>query len=170
MDMDMHAGDMGTQAAADTGGMDMDMDMSSAGNTSMPMMMMMAVFQMDMRTPLYSTGWTPQDARGYAGTCIFLIVLAALLRGLIAAKYFAEQKWLDKELQRRYVVVNGKQPLAQKVSTDSLTKKLTLTENGVEEDVMVLEKRHTHLRPWRFSVDPLRAVMDTVIAGIGYLL
>lgn len=47
---------------------------------------------------------------------------------------------------------------------------MLLTENGVEEEVMVVKKRGTGVRPWRLSTDPVRAVMDTVIAGIGYLL
>lgn len=53
---------------------------------------------------------------------------------------------------------------------DSDGKKMVLSENGVEEDVVVVRKRGMATRPWRFSTDPLRAVMDTVIAGVGYLL
>ncbi len=144
------------------------MDMSMDGN--MTDMMMAVVFQTDQATPLYSMAWTPASAGGYAGTCIFLILLAMLFRGLLAGKSWQENRWLDAELNRRYVVVQGRASLAENVSRDSLAKRMTLTENGVEEDVMVLKKKHSHVRPWRLSVDPLRAVLDTVIVGVGYLL
>ena len=91
-------------------------------------------------------------------------------RNVLAAKALAEARWLDRELRRRYVVVAGKQPLSEQVSRESLAKKMTLTENGVEEDVVVVQKNRTHARPWRLSVDPIRALVDTCIAGVGYLL
>ncbi len=147
-------------------GMDGSMDGSMGAN----MTMMMAVFQTYTMTPLYSLAWTPSGPGPYAGTCVFLIVLAVVLRGLLSLRAWQESRWLDQELKRRYVVVNGRQPLSAQVSRDSLAKHVTLTENGVEEDVVVVAKRRTHLRPWRWSTDPLRAVMDTVIAGVAYLL
>ena len=156
MDMDMDM-DMGGASAADSG----------HGGSSMHMM---AVFQTEMNTALYSEAWTPGSAGAYAGTVIFIIVLATILRLLMAAKALAEARWLDRELRRRYVVVAGKQPLSEQVSRESLAKKMTLTENGVEEDVVVVQKNRTHARPWRLSVDPLRALVDTCIAGVGYLL
>jgi len=133
---------------------------------------MMSVFQTVMATPLYSERWTPSTAGTYAATCIFLILLAALFRGLLAAKWWQENRWLDRELNRRYVVVNGKAPLAENLSRDSLAKhaNMVLSENGIEENVVVVKKRTFGARPWRLSVDPVRAVIDTVIAGVGYLL
>lgn len=133
-------------------------------------MTMMAIFQTEMGTSLFSAAWTPANAGQYAGTCIFLIALGVIFRGIVAFKAIQEQKWLDKELARRYVVVNGKLPISEQVSTDSLAKRMTLTENGVEENVTVVEKKHTHVRPWRFSVDPIRAFIDMILAGVGYLL
>ena len=146
--------------------MDMDMGGSSSANTTA----MMSVFFTATTTPLYSTNWTPSSVGTYAGTCIFLIMLATLFRGLFAFKARAEARWLDAELERRYVVVPGKPVLAQQISQDSAAKRMILSENGIEEDVMVLKKRHTHVRPWRLSVDPLRALLDTLLAGVGYLL
>jgi hypothetical protein len=140
------------------------------GTTAMPMMM--SVFQTAMATPLYSTTWTPSGTGTYAATCIFLIVLGALFRGLLAAKAWQENRWLDQELNRRYVVVAGKTPLAERLSNDSLAKhaNVVLSENGVEENVVVVKKPTVGARPWRLSVDPVRAGVDTVIAGVGYLL
>ncbi|RYP67849.1 hypothetical protein DL771_007026 [Monosporascus sp. 5C6A] len=149
---------------------DMNMNMNMEDHTAGGGMHMMAVFQNNMATALYSSAWTPSTGGAYAGTVIFLIALAVILRLLMAAKALAEARWLDRELRRRYVVVAGKQPLSERVSRESLAKKMTLTENGVEEDVVVVQKKETHVRPWRLSVDPLRAALDTCIAGVGYLL
>ncbi|RYP15502.1 hypothetical protein DL767_010320 [Monosporascus sp. MG133] len=153
----------------DHASMEMDMDTGDSASSSGGMHMM-AIFQNNMGTALYSSAWTPSTGGAYAGTVVFLIALAVILRMLMAAKALAEARWLDRELRRRYVVVAGKQPLSERVSRESLAKKMTLTENGVEEDVVVVQKEHTHVRPWRLSVDPLRAVLDTCIAAVGYLL
>lgn len=68
------------------------------------------------------------------------------------------------------MAVAGKLPKSERVSQDSDSKRMILTENGVEEEVMVVEKRSMVVRPWRMTVDPVRAAIDTVIAGVGYLL
>lgn len=132
-----------------------------------------ATFLTSTATPLFSTTWAPTTVGAYAGTCIFLIALALLLRVLLAAKQWQEEAWLDAEFKRRYVAVRGKPTLGEQIrggSEDGDKKRLVLSENGVEEEVMVVRKRGAERRPWRFSVDPVRAVLDTVIAGIGYLL
>lgn len=153
------------------------MDMSSSSSMSMTnsssntMMTMMVAFQNDFDTPLYTMAWTPTNLAGYAATCIFLIGLAAILRGLFALKSIQETRWLDQELNRRFVVVNGQLPMHENLSQADLKQNMMLSANGVEEQVMVVKKAHTeHARPWRASVDPVRAIIDTVIAGVGYLL
>lgn len=121
-------------------------------------------------TPLYSSMWTPSSIGAYAGTCIFLILLAVVFRCLLAVRSWREEAWMDAEFNRRYVTVAGKSPKSERVSQDSDAKRMVLSENGVEEDVMIVKKRGASKRPWRFSVDPVRAVMDTVVIGVGYLL
>ena len=121
-------------------------------------------------TPLYSAMWTPSNVGQYVGTCIFIIILATIFRALLAVKQWRETAWMDAEFHRRYVTVAGKLPKSEQISQDSLSKRMTLSENGVEEDVFVVKKRDNGTRPWRITVDPLRAVFDTVIAGVGYLL
>ncbi|KAI9734406.1 MAG: hypothetical protein M1818_006794 [Claussenomyces sp. TS43310] len=142
--------------------------MSNSTMTSMTEMIM--TFYTSSSTPLYSTGWTPSSTSGYAGTCIFLIVLATLFRFLLAAKTWKEDAWLEAEFNRRYINVPGKLPVTQRMAQDADKKHMILTENGVEENVVVVQKRGMDVRPWRISVDPMRALMDTVIVGISYLL
>lgn len=147
------------------------MDTSSTTTTDMMSMSSMSMtFFISTTTPLFSAGWQPTGIGGYIGTCIFIIGLATILRILLAVKAWKETAWLDAEFNRRYVTVAGKLPKSERMSQDSDTKRMTLTENGVEEDVMVVKKRKMDARPWRITVDPIRACMDTVIAGVGYLL
>lgn len=127
-------------------------------------------FQTAQATPLFASSWTPNSTGAYAGTCIFLIVLAVIGRCLLAARSIQEARWLDRDAKRRYIAANGKVPLAEQISQDREKKEMTLSENGVEESVFVVERKRGVVRPWRFSVDPVRAVLDTIIAGVGYLL
>lgn len=146
------------------------MDMSSSNDSAMSMSMMSMTFFTSTMTPVYSDMWTPKSTGQYAGTCIFLIILATIFRGLLAIKAWKETAWMDAEFNRRYVTVAGKEPQSKRVSSDSDSKRMYLSENGVEEDVIVVKKRTMGTRPWRITTDPVRAVMDTVIAGVGYLL
>lgn len=144
---------------------------TTTGHDDMMSMSEMAMtFFTSYATPLYSDFWTPATIGGYAGTCIFIIMLATIFRALLAVKAWQETAWMDKEFNRRYVAVAGKLPKSEQIAQDSDSKRMILTENGVEEEVMVIKKRGVEARPWRLTVDPLRAAMDTVIAGVGYLL
>jgi hypothetical protein len=131
--------------------------------------MTMAFFN-SHNTPLYSKGWTPSGTGGYAGTCIFLIILSIIYRSLFALKHILEARWRDQAWNRRYVVVADKQPVSEQMQQAPDLKTAVLTANGVEAHVKVLHKPTRGVQPWRFSVDLPRACLVTVIAGIGYLL
>ncbi|KAF5250159.1 hypothetical protein FANTH_4579 [Fusarium anthophilum] len=154
----------------DMPGMDMGDDSSGSSSSSHVSGMMTMVFQTETRTPLYANSWTPNNAGSYAGTCIFLAVLAIIARALVAFKAVQEARWLDREAARRYVAVNGKIPLSEQIASSPDARRMTLSENGLEETVVVVERKRAAMRPWRFSVDPVRACLDTMIVGIGYLL
>ncbi|KAF2178689.1 Ctr copper transporter-like protein [Zopfia rhizophila CBS 207.26] len=121
-------------------------------------------------TQLYSDKWIPSSAGAYAGTCIFLIVLAILFRGSFTLKTHLDHKWMESALKRRYVVVADKTPVAEHVASDANSMTGILTTNGVEEHVKVVQAPGKHIQPWRFGVDLPRAALMTVIAAIGYLL
>ncbi|OBT56694.1 hypothetical protein VE04_03769 [Pseudogymnoascus sp. 24MN13] len=106
----------------------------------------------------------------YTRTCVFLIVLAVIFRFLIAFKSVLESRWIDAEFNRRYIVVTRKASSKERISSDSDSKRALLTENGIEEDVMLVRKHMKGARPWRITTDGRRAAIDTVIAGILYLL
>jgi hypothetical protein len=153
----------------------MDMDMGDSqgqsdmdGMGGMGGMAMTMVFQTNMATPLYTRAWTPNSAGTYAGTCIFLVALAIMARVLLAMKARMEARWLDRETHRIYGSSSGDSPL---VGRDAEARKtMSISDSGVEETVVVLDRKRTAVQPWRLTVDPVRAVMDVIIAGVGYLL
>ena len=138
---------------------------------SMPM-----VFTTDHSTPLFSSQWTPTTTGSYAGTCIFLVVLAIISRMLQAYRQIIEIKWHDKAVKRRYIVLAGETTEQREkqlgLNDTEKTEEALLTARGVEERVRVLRssRRGVETKPWRFSTDLPRACIFTVQAGVGYLL
>jgi len=144
------------------------MDHSDMGTDS-PMTMTMSFFTAT-NTPLYSNSWTPSSAGAYAGTCIFLIILAIALRAIFTLKSFLETKAIEAALKRRYVVVADQQIPADKAMNDASSMTGILTANGVQENVRIVSAPVKHIQPWRFSTDLPRAALLTVAAAVGYLL
>ena len=144
--------------------------MSGMGSMSM-------VFTTAHNTPLYSKAWTPSSTGAYAGTCIFLVVLAILSRLLQAWRHTLEQKIHDRAMKRRYVVVAGEQEGEQpsnesELAKENLEKQAILTSRGLDEKVRVItaSSRSKETTPWRISTELPRACVYTVQAGLGYLL
>ena len=143
-----------------------NMDMDSNASTSM----MSSAFFTSTSTPLYSTAWTPSSAGAYAGTCIFLILLAILLRAIFTLKHWMDARAIESALKRRYVVVEGESSAMDKITADASSTTGILTTNGVAENVRLVQAPVKHLQPFRFSVDLPRAAIMTVAVGVGYLL
>ncbi|KAI9657465.1 MAG: hypothetical protein M1821_003147 [Bathelium mastoideum] len=144
--------------------------MGMSDTTMMDMSMMQMTFFQAQNTSLWTMQFTPNSAGSYAGTCIFLIILAVVFRGLFAFKHYAEHYWRSKALNRRYVTVAGKGSDAESMRTDSEAKNAVISVNGVEEGVRIVERPLSPVQPFRLSVDPLRALLMTTIATVGYLL
>lgn len=102
---------------------------------------MMMVFFSSTSTPLYSETWMPTSAGAYAGTCIFLVVLSAIFRALIAIRMNLAQLMSDLSRKRDIAILHN----------DSIAK-------GSPKG------------PWRVNEALTRACIDTVIAGVSYLL
>ncbi|KAL4904631.1 hypothetical protein BDW74DRAFT_154299 [Aspergillus multicolor] len=146
----------------------MDHSHHTSSSSSMTMAM---VFTNTHNTPLFSSQWTPSSIASYAGTCIFLIILAIIDRGLVAFKSHLEQRWLNNHLKRRYVVVAGRPSEAVRIESHPDAKTATLvTSQGVEESVRVVYHDTYETPPWRFSIDLPRAAVFVVIVGVSYLL
>lgn len=154
-------------------GMDMDMDMGSSGSGHS---MAMSFFNAH-DTTLFSTQWTPSTAGQYAGTCIFLIVLAIIACLLNAYRHILEAKWRARDASRRYVTVadpnNKDEEKEGALESADGARESTLEVGGVKEKVRVItapRKAGIDVQPWRFSTDLPRACIFTVQSGVGYLL
>ncbi|KAM0812074.1 putative Ctr copper transporter family-domain-containing protein [Seiridium cardinale] len=127
----------------------MDMDMSSDSSILMTSAEMAMVFFQSATTPLYSSAWTPSGQGPYAGTCVFLIVLATIHRILHAIKSTV----FDGRPQDRHA------PLA--------------SQNGEVEGVKTAGrqlKSEWRRHPFRVADETARALFEVIVDGIGYLL
>lgn len=149
----------------------MDMTTTMTNTTSMSGMAM--YFTSSSNTPLFSAAWTPTTTAGYAGTCVFLIILAFLSRCLLTWRHSLEAVWTRRTAAAsRYVVVADERERFREKAKEG---------EGEEEEKMGGEKVLLETRaksrnggrggsPWRLSVDLPRACVFTVQAGVGYLL
>ncbi|KAH8650869.1 hypothetical protein BGZ60DRAFT_421018 [Tricladium varicosporioides] len=64
----------------------------------------------------------PISISSYTKTCIFSIVLAIIFRFLIAIKFVLKYRWIDTELNRRYIVIRRKPNTKKCISSDSNSK------------------------------------------------
>ena len=141
---------------------------SSSSSDDMSMVM---VFTTSHHTPLYANSWTPESGGAYAGTCIFLLVLAMIFRSLLALKTILEFRWSASARQRRFVLIKGRSTEAGRIDQDLDAKSGSLvTAQGVEENVKVVQAQSKHVLPFRFSVDLPRAILVTVLVAVSYLL
>lgn len=170
MDHDMHGTtthDMGM--ATETSGMSMASSTSSMshdgmshGDMDMPMSMadMIMVFFTSSGTPLYSEAWTPSSKGEYAGTCIFLIALACILRVLLALKPILEARFwrsrTEHDVDGDRLLSTDREALSKLASADRLRQ--------AGKDV------GNRWSGWRASSALARATYEVVVVGIGYLL
>ena len=128
------------------------------------------VFTTSSSSSLFVAAWTPQSAGAYAGTCLFLIVLAALFRGLHAGKHVLEARWLDRKLDRP-VIVPGEKSRANAVRGDRhATRHHRVADGQSDEAAGAVRWCARGVMPWRWSVDVLRATFTLVLTAVSYLL
>lgn len=129
------------------------------------------VFANSQTTPLFSQAWTPSSTGAYAGTCIFLILLAIIDRSLFALKAVMERRWRAAHLNRRYIAISGRSSEAGRIEVDPNAKLSTLiSAYGIEENVKVVHNVADGPIPWRLTVDVPRAGLVLCIVGVSYLL
>ncbi|KAK9314148.1 Ctr copper transporter family-domain-containing protein [Lipomyces starkeyi] len=156
-------------ATMDHSTMTMPVDMSS---TSMPTstdesMSMSSMSSMSFHTSifdfLFSRGWTPSSRGQYAGTCIFLIVLAVIYRMTHVLKHRTE----------RYLNARARQ-LARNIATAHLNMDLNAGsfEKSAGEATTEPERplQFRNVRPWRVSMDIPLSLIQLVLSGVAYLL
>lgn len=162
MDMDMHDMTMASTAtmsmstASATG--HAHSSMSGMSGMSMSMADMEMTFFTSFKTPLFASDWTPTTKGHYAGTCIFLIVLAVILRVLIALRPILEGRvWTD-----------GVQHGAPSQNLDAAVHhKPKSYVSGWRLSIQELGARWSR---WRVNPAAGRATYELFVAGIAYLL
>ena len=115
-----------------------------AEGAMMSMSDMMMVFFTATNTPLYSTAWAPSSTGQYAGTCIFLVLLSATFRGIVALRCNFGALWTRQSRQAA---------------------KQALRHEGEHSDLRTQQRRS-----WTINEAACSAVLDTVLAGVSYLL
>lgn len=135
-------------------------------HTSMPMGPMPMTFFTSTSTPLYSNAWKPSTTGQYALTCLFLVLLCIVFRCILAAR------------------CNLPQLLARRASVrkDEAAKRLSACCGEEEGGEMFDKPGHDDIegerRGTRFGMKgcagvvevALRAVLDTLLAVVSYLL
>ncbi|KAK9462315.1 Ctr copper transporter family-domain-containing protein [Lipomyces oligophaga] len=171
--MDMDGMDMGSSSTTDAmdsmSGMDMgatatssSMDMSST-SSSMDMSsssMSSMAFHSNVGDYLFASGWTPSTHGQYAGTCIFLIVLAMIYRLQTVFKSRLQSYLLQRA---RF---NALTPSTEDVELSSGEKSLAVYRPTPPRSLFDF----SNVRPWRVSVDVPLAILQLIMAGTSYLL
>ncbi|KAF8472618.1 Ctr copper transporter [Kalaharituber pfeilii] len=138
-------------------------DSSSSSHSSAKNHMMNMAFHNSITDNLFSEAWTPKSVGEYAGIIVFLIVLAIIHRFLVALKSVQDAKWRKRDKSR--VVIVAKDGSTKRGESTEVTTEINSTSR---EDGMTGKSAWS--RPWRFSTELPRAVLQTVTTGVGYLL
>ncbi|EPS45473.1 hypothetical protein H072_517 [Dactylellina haptotyla CBS 200.50] len=139
--MDDMPGMTGMTGMDDTSGTSTSTIHSSHGGMAM-------VFQSIIETPIYSYAFTPKNPGQYFGALVFLALLSFIHRGLIAYASHKELIWRERESTRKIVIA--------KPSNAS--------------DKTVVNDKIKGPAPWRWTVDPVRALLSGVNIGLQLLL
>lgn len=127
------------------------MDSTSSSDSSMDHSMMsmgdmMMTFVTKLDSALYSSAWLPSTTGQYVGSCIFLIVLAAIFRGIVAVR-------------TNFPVL---------LAIWARRRDTSILRSDYEDGKWIMVP--TTGRPWNINEALARAVLDTVLAGVSYLL
>lgn len=133
------------------------MDMGEMDDSEMSPMSM--TFFVSSTTSLFAKAWTPTTSAEYAGTCIFLIVLAVVMRFMLALKPV-----LEKSIWNTAVGPGGE------LIPDE--------EAGFQKEDMSVQSPLIHVygdirkrwAAWRFKTSLGRASFELSLAIVGYLL
>ncbi|KAK9454397.1 Ctr copper transporter family-domain-containing protein [Dipodascopsis uninucleata] len=161
MAMDMSSTSMDMNMGTST-----SMDMSSSTADSMDMSSMDMLFHTSTTDSLFAAGWTPSSTGKYAGTCIFLIVLAVIYRFTHIIKHRSERYFTTRALDNRY---RGSIKATRSDAVDTIEKSVDSSE-ACCPDAATPTGFFSPYRPWCFSSDVPMALIQTLLSGISYLL
>ncbi|KAJ0421359.1 Ctr copper transporter family-domain-containing protein [Aspergillus carlsbadensis] len=138
-------------------GMDMSMSMSTMSMT----------FFTSTKTLLFSNAFSPTTQGQYAGTCIFLIALALILRFMIALRPVLERRvWNDGPGRRGngFVHEAGDSSVVVEEGQAASEKPRARSRVTVAQDI------RSRWSNWKVNCAGGRATYEVVVAGVAYLL
>lgn len=167
MSMDMDTGaQTSLNSSSDAG------HVSSQAKSGMGMGMGMGMsFFISTDTPLFIKLWAPGNLAEYAASCLFLVTLAIFSRFLIAFKTRLEIFWQNSRSNRIHMTqADELSKNIERVHTESEFGKDVNTQDSSRGQFLTDHQSYTEFPPWRLTVDPVRATLDTTIAAVGFFL
>lgn len=157
----MSTGAMSTTSA----GMD---DMNDGSMAPMAM-----TFFLSANTPLFFPSWTPSDPWGHAATCIFLVLLAVIMRILLASKPILEAAvWRPRRAADTHEMLPSNDCCDE--DPDRIKEQQYLIQSREEARGgalrRVLREVKSRSHGPRLASCGLRALFEMTLAVIGYLL
>ncbi|XDG09661.1 hypothetical protein ABKA04_009276 [Annulohypoxylon sp. FPYF3050] len=140
--------------AMDMSDMPNGMDMGEMDDSPMSM-----TFFVSSTTSLFSKAWTPTTSAEYAGTCIFLIVLAVVMRFMLALKPVLEKSIWNSAVGPGGELIPDEEAGFQKENMP--------TQSPLMRVYGDIRKRWA---VWRFNTSLGRACFELSLASVGYLL
>ncbi|KAI1373931.1 Ctr copper transporter family-domain-containing protein [Hypoxylon crocopeplum] len=131
-----------------------DMDMETMDGTPMVM-----TFFSSSTTSLFSKAWTPTTAVEYAGTCIFLIILAVIMRAMLALKPVLEKSLWNPMVDREGVLIPD--------DDTGCCKEEIMPQQSAKRVYGAVRRRWSI---WRLRTSLGRAAFELLLAMVGYLL
>ncbi|KAI1451535.1 hypothetical protein F4805DRAFT_471581 [Annulohypoxylon moriforme] len=120
---------------------------------------MSMTFFVSSTTSLFSKAWTPRSPAEYAGTCIFLIVLAVIMRFMLALKPVLEKSIWHAAVESRGELLPDEEGSYQK---EDMTGRSPL--------MRVYGDIRRRWAAWRFKTSLSRASFELSLATVGYML
>ncbi|KAI1382623.1 Ctr copper transporter family-domain-containing protein [Hypoxylon trugodes] len=143
--------------------MDMTMDTSNEsanmGMGGVDGSQMVMTFFVSSTTSLFSKSWTPKTSEQYAGTCIFLITLAVIMRVMLALKPILEKSLWNATAGLDGELIPDDETCCQKEDIR--------VQSRVKRVYGAVRRRWT---AWRFRTSLGRAIFELLLASVGYLL
>ncbi|KAI0471699.1 Ctr copper transporter family-domain-containing protein [Xylariaceae sp. FL0804] len=161
---DMAGMTMTSSASMSTSTSSSSMDMGSTIMMSSSEMAM--VFFQAVTTPLFSMSFTPAGKGSYAGTCVFLVVLALAHRFLMAARHV----FFDS--RRRMALSAARHHQAARMHNDLKDVPSLNSDDGsaAPEALAAHVRNEVRGHPFAVATETVRALFEVVIGGVGYLL
>ncbi|KAK9238641.1 Ctr copper transporter family-domain-containing protein [Lipomyces kononenkoae] len=155
---------MDNMSSATSAVMAMSTSTASSMSSDPSMSMSSMSFHNSVSDFLFANAWTPSTRGQYAGTCIFLIVLAVIYRLIHVLKHRMERYY--NALARQYARSISISTASLQTDKDGTFEK-SVAEANVKPDRPL---QFRNIRPWRLSTDFPLALVQFFLSGVGYLL